>query len=507
MKRLLAFVLISMMVIVAPAAAQTNGWVAWLYDREIGRAIKVDDAGAILVDLILPTTVGYSTYSQNLAVSHNGNYLAYTVYNPNTGASQLLVYHVIEDKIALQFEPGVIFDDTISFSMGNRLYNPLDSAIAYAYSAESRWGIVVFDLMTGVLLFSLTSDDAMVSNLGIDPFFTPVIQRHTDTEIDFTTILSGSGGSVLYDSFEWNLLDGTVTPSTAFPSIFTDAFDASGEIVMATYDERLPNRIAQLPLPYQLNALQVYNTTSRQRITFFASEAWSFGQTNFIEGGKRVLSNAYNFDTDDNLWVIIERDGSLVGYAPIEPAVMDSIRGVANGFLYTSYVVGGSGENENIGLLYVETTLGFSTGRPIWFSDIGQYPKLVWASDKQLPTSLSFMPWRALAAPIANAQALVAPLDIPTPTPFIGGGSVGALTIGGTAVVTTTEGDRLRIRPTPSLGFEPIAFAENGTQVTILDGPRSGDGFIWWRVRLPNGTEGWAVERTSELQTLVPIAP
>ncbi len=506
MKRMIWVLLIGL-AIIAPSFAQTGGWTAWLYDRESGRATKVDDSGIILVDLILPTIDGYDTYSQNLAVSHNGNYLAYTVYNLNDGASQLLIYNVAEARLSLQFDPGVIFDDTISFSVGNRLYSPSDTGFAYAYSTESNWVIVIFDLMSGNLLFSLTSDDPMISGLGIDAFFTPVIQRYTAAEVEFTTILSGSGGAVLYDSYHWNLLTNVITPSTAFPSVFTDAFLPTGEIVMATFDERLPNRIAQLPLPYQLNALQVYDTNSRQRLTFFASEAWTMGQTNFIEGGKRILSNAYQFDTEDNLWVVIERDGSLAGYMPIEPSVTDSIRGVQGGFLYTSYITGVTGENENVALLYVETTLGFSTGRPVWFSEIGSYPKLVWASDKSSPASFAFAPWRQLAAPIANAQALVAPIDLPTPTPFLGGGASGALTIGGMAVVTTTEGDRLRIRPTPSLGFEPIAFAENGTLVTVLDGPRSGDGFTWWRVRLPNGTEGWAVERTSELQTLVPVAP
>jgi uncharacterized protein YgiM (DUF1202 family) len=73
------------------------------------------------------------------------------------------------------------------------------------------------------------------------------------------------------------------------------------------------------------------------------------------------------------------------------------------------------------------------------------------------------------------------------------------------AEVFTTEGDRLNLRSGPGTNFEVIDQLERGELVTLLDGPlknEDGDGFAWWLVRADDGTEGWAVERVVEEQTL-----
>lgn len=73
---------------------------------------------------------------------------------------------------------------------------------------------------------------------------------------------------------------------------------------------------------------------------------------------------------------------------------------------------------------------------------------------------------------------------------------------GAVAEVYTTEGDRLNLRSGPGLRFDIIGRMANGERVTLIEGPRKQDGLGWWRIRTADGTEGWAVERVDEEQTL-----
>jgi WD40 repeat protein len=80
------------------------------------------------------------------------------------------------------------------------------------------------------------------------------------------------------------------------------------------------------------------------------------------------------------------------------------------------------------------------------------------------------------------------------------------LEITGAAVVTTTEGDRLRLRSTPSIRGELIARIDAGARVEIIGGPVEAEGYVWWEIRVPGagGITGWAVESIDGLRTLTP---
>jgi tetratricopeptide (TPR) repeat protein/uncharacterized protein YgiM (DUF1202 family) len=70
------------------------------------------------------------------------------------------------------------------------------------------------------------------------------------------------------------------------------------------------------------------------------------------------------------------------------------------------------------------------------------------------------------------------------------------------AQIYTTKGDRLNLRAQPGLSSDILAKLDKGTLVTLLEGPRKEDGLQWWRIRTPEGLEGWSVERVDEEQTL-----
>jgi hypothetical protein len=71
------------------------------------------------------------------------------------------------------------------------------------------------------------------------------------------------------------------------------------------------------------------------------------------------------------------------------------------------------------------------------------------------------------------------------------------LRIGDSAYANTTPGPqgpvRLNVRKEPNAKAKEMYKLYNGDRVMILDGPSSNDdGLVWWLVRCPDGTEGWA---------------
>ena len=58
------------------------------------------------------------------------------------------------------------------------------------------------------------------------------------------------------------------------------------------------------------------------------------------------------------------------------------------------------------------------------------------------------------------------------------------------AWVTRVGGLRLRLRSDANLQGQVIEFLPPGTQMTLLEGPRSDDGYSWWRARTLGGREG-----------------
>ncbi len=67
-----------------------------------------------------------------------------------------------------------------------------------------------------------------------------------------------------------------------------------------------------------------------------------------------------------------------------------------------------------------------------------------------------------------------------------------SITPGFYASVANTEGFGVTVRGGPSTSNVAITVADEGLVLLVLDGPTEGDGYLWWKVRLDDGTEGWA---------------
>ena len=62
-----------------------------------------------------------------------------------------------------------------------------------------------------------------------------------------------------------------------------------------------------------------------------------------------------------------------------------------------------------------------------------------------------------------------------------------------------TQSDSLFVRIRPGRGGQVIRRIPPGTRIEIVDGPECGDGWVWWKVRLTDGTVGWVAEGGDEI--------
>jgi len=85
---------------------------------------------------------------------------------------------------------------------------------------------------------------------------------------------------------------------------------------------------------------------------------------------------------------------------------------------------------------------------------------------------------------------VVLPVGTPVVTPQPAGIAPGALVI-----VQGTGGAGLNLRQQPTTYAKVVGSAREGTVLTVLEGPQDADGYTWWKVRTPSGTEGWGVSK------------
>ncbi|MCB9450470.1 MAG: SH3 domain-containing protein [Anaerolineaceae bacterium] len=537
-----------------PVQAQNDQWAAWLFDSSAAQMVYITGATGAIDAVTLPLPAPDYTV-QRVAVGHRGSPFAYVASN-DAGFARLMVTE--RDRVIIQQELPLTFSDSLEFVTGSAPFNGDDTTIALGYSLLPQgWEIVVVDLRTQATTHVLRSNDPLAMNNRLDfrPGVTPVIREFNGSRVVFTLVLAGSEGAGQYQSFTWHLDTLELTVNEVYPTLDSDRFATTGEVIMALSDERLPATPENFPF-FQANTLHVYDPASASRYPFFYVTDLNLYRPRFIQNGEWILVSGDGITAtgDQTLWMVIGRDGQIGGTLP-STVTMDSVWGLGNGFLYTT---GGFSPGATT-LVYAYTRNGLNAGAPVYISDAGQTLDIAWAGDTGTVESATYVPWTQFAEPIyiQNAappvaqlvqatpviptqvesptpQALVVPSLAPissfnntvtaaplliapslTPPPVAPGDvtvaapAFGAtLHVGGLATVQTTQGDRLNMRLSPGLDAPVVARLDSGARLTIVDGPRTVSGFVWWKVRAANGVEGWAVESVEEdgvrLQTLLP---
>lgn len=90
--------------------------------------------------------------------------------------------------------------------------------------------------------------------------------------------------------------------------------------------------------------------------------------------------------------------------------------------------------------------------------------------------------------PVATPSPAPTFTPIPTPDTAV---APPEITVGFYAEVANTDGIGVTVRGGPSTSNVPLLVADEGAILLVIGGPEEANEFLWWQVRLNDGTEGW----------------
>ncbi len=66
---------------------------------------------------------------------------------------------------------------------------------------------------------------------------------------------------------------------------------------------------------------------------------------------------------------------------------------------------------------------------------------------------------------------------------------------GATVIVQGTGNAGLNLRAQPTTGAAIVITVKEGNSLTVVEGPQEADGLVWWKLRAPDGKEGWGAAK------------
>lgn len=479
--------------------AAAGSWSVWLYQQETGRLVHLFPDGTPGVSLTLLLPPGVVEYPYELAISPDGTLLAACVTSP-AEVTTIYVYDLAAAKFRASY---TVPDGRIEgCSLGRQPFSPDGRQLAfglmhhYPDPADPRpdWEVIVMDTATGAVPGRLASTSPAVAALGRNYAGTcPIVTAFTPGMVAFAPIAWGTEGFAEYDSLVWQPDSGAVSLYGPYGKISLDYFGQE-TIWIEVRDDFPVGSPGDMP-GHPFNVVMFAGSTGAAWQPIFHQSGAIVEQALYIEGGRRIAIRTSATPGGPPRWWALDR-GSGSALLSIPEAVYE-VRGTPDGYVYMDPTGGPTGGP----LLVEQRTIGSATGTyNLWTAEAGSFWQLLWvtplAADPTLP------PFPAVLPPLSPGLLVTPPAATPIPA------VLPALTVGGAAMVHTTEGDRLRVRSGPGTDF-PVQFElPDGTPVTLMSGPAAGSGYTWWYIRTLDGRTGWAVDGVPDaggwLQTLIP---
>jgi hypothetical protein len=404
-KHAIALMLLIGIGLIFPAAAQdAPAWSAWLYDPISGQVTQVAPDGTALAEFPLPLEQAYNTYPAQIAVSPSGSHIAYVASDTLTGGTSraLFVYNVsLSSSVANVPLSPLAEASTIDLAATSRIFDEASQRVAFGAvlldrndpEAEADFTLFVLNYGTNTVEATLTGSELEIA----DRLAVPVITAFDGDSVTFLAVNYAAGGAAEYAAYTWALADNTVEPNPVYQSLALDTLPATGEVIQALIDDRLPAaEQTELfgPLPV-INTLQVYDPAAGTIFPFYNETVGTLLGAWFVQNGERVLALTFNPESQANEFTLLERDGSVVSGLDVSGSVF-RLLGTPDGFVYIDTSRAASGV-----LISVPTRDGTFAEAVLYEAPEGTYPSLIHVSSS-VPAPESYTPW----IPLAEAETV-----------------------------------------------------------------------------------------------------
>ena len=476
------------------SSVQAGGsWSAWLYNYDTGRMVHVFPDGAPAVDMMFPLPPGTSSLPSTLTISRDGSLLAACLVD-DAGNPSVRVYDIYGGFFVAEYaSPGPVMacsltrygfsEDGTQLAFGLLNHWPSDP------DPRPDWELIVMQMNTSAVLYHLDSTMPQVTSLGFDASgklpFVETFQMANGSYpglISFKPVQWATEGSCDYPSVVWNLGEHSAYMGGTAGKNGLDYLLPNSEAIWTDTDPSFAAGV--LEGPGCAHNVVMYSNKMGDQYPIFTNGTVLSGST-FVDDGRKMAVGSYSGGL--NQWYMIDRTGT----SALLPVDMDTyeVWGTLDGYVFLKNAPPGGAME----VRYHRFTVGLTPDAYVaWAGAPGEYWRIIWVNPLIGGTGLPpFQPLPVLGPPPLPPQ----PVDL--------------LTVGTRAVVNTTEGDMLRVRAGPGTGYGVSFQLTNGTPVTLIEGPVSGDGLTWWRIQTADGRSGWAVEGVNELggylQTLLPV--
>lgn len=382
-----------MCVLAAGIVHAQTGWETWLYDAALGHLWRIDSAGTVLQEVDLPMPQGFNRYPQNVAVSHDGELLAFVATNTDTQERQLRVFNTVTQSVNISHNLPLLLADGYSIAADEGVFNETDSALAFGYLTQDQtWEIIVVEMATGQVSKTLSSTTTTLPD-SPDLSGVPVVRQYAANQVTFTMVPAQTEGLPEYQSYSWDTFFSTVMATPAYRTLDEDVLQATGEAVRAVQDLSLPNTADAFPF-FQTNALQVYDPTASTIFPMYNDQNLLLSLPRFVQNGEGVAFVATDAQNNPVL-AMVGRDGVVVGHIEVMQ-ILNSLEGTADGFIYVEQ----SGELMSLMRFDTRTTpLEGGTGAIVYTFAPGQQPRIIWVNDPAISAAASYPAWQPITDP------------------------------------------------------------------------------------------------------------
>jgi|GEM_PF-6156588 len=498
LKRFFTLFFVVAMVILGVSAQDSSdapaSYTAAAYLPDSGTLLVLDNVG-ISAELVLPLPDGFDRNAS--AVAALATQVAYVARKQGATDKALVLSNVTNDGAAISLSGSTPLRSDAAYTSfylrapGTFGLRNGKTHIALGYGLDPLgWELLVLnDQLQEVAKIDQFDLPDQPKDYGFTPY---PIDFRPDGSIAFALVNAQATEPQTPSIFIWNTFTGAMTQTTAY-AIEIDTYAQTGEVVSV-----------------KNGGLQWFDSYSGEGARFYvaSSEGETMNKARFASDGRYVVVQK------GGRLVVVGRDGAEIGALLASETAVDWY-GLRDGLVMTL-------NTEDAVSLY---RVSLANGLPADASGYSLLTALPVGTNVQWADSdmrdglrlIDYTEWASLDGAFTDAVVVsgVSPVVASQPVEEVDveetdveeAIAAEGLYANGWATTFTDDGDQLNVRGGAGTSFDVVTRVVPGILVHLVEGPVAADGFVWWHVTFPTGTDGWLVQEVAGVQTLLPAAP